>query len=333
VEASSFITNVSGWTQIVDVIMADSAYEYLTIGNFRADGATMLLSNPGGGTGVGTYGSYYYIDDVSLINWPLECADPGNIYSFTYNGHDYEIIKEKKVWGMAASCALERGGHLVHIDNAAENAEMIQQITNGANIPANYTVVNDGGGIAYVWIGATDKNAEGLWLWDGDNDNTGLNFWNGQGTAGNGGGSAAGGLYNNWGCSANGCEPDDYAGQDAAGIALAAWPYGDPGEWNDIDLNNQLYYIVEKESNGIGDAARDSGIQLFPNPAHDMIYLRGNIQQSVIRIFSIDGRELYKQNTGNIETTGISISRLAAGMYFVTISCPGNTVSHRFIKE
>ena len=39
--------------------------------------------------------------------------------------------------------------------------------------------------------------------------------------------------------------------QDGLGLALESWPYGSSnylgseGEWNDIDLLNELYYLVE----------------------------------------------------------------------------------------
>ena len=86
-----------------------------------------------------------------------------------------------------------------------------------------------GGGIAYVWIGATDQQTEGTWLWDGNNDNTGGNFWIGQGTNGSGNGAAVGGAFFYWGGTSTGTpnEPDDYANaQDHAAIGLAGWPSG-----------------------------------------------------------------------------------------------------------
>ena len=98
----------------------------------------------------------------------------------------------------------------------------------------------DGGGGAYVWLGATDRVTENTWLWDGDNDGVGDPFWQGRVD-----GSPVGGLYNNWGR-----EPDDYNGQDAAGICLNRWPLssgslGGTGQWNDVDEYNNLYYLIE----------------------------------------------------------------------------------------
>lgn len=177
-----------------------------------------------------------------------QCASTSNIYSFTYNGKSYEVVKEMKNWTAAAACAVSRGGYLVEINSQAEQDSVYDAIVNGASVTSNYTTVNDGGGIAYVWIGATDKNVEGTWLWDGNDDNSGQNFWTGEGSAGSGTGAAIGGLYNNWGGSTNGSanEPDDFLNnQDGGGIALSNWPFGIAKEWNDISSSNSLYYVIE----------------------------------------------------------------------------------------
>jgi len=181
------------------------------------------------------------------------CASPANIYGFSYDGKNYEVVKEMKTWVNAAACAVERGGYLVHINDQAEQDAIYDAIVNGAAVPPSYTVVPDGGGVAYVWIGATDKQVEVAWLWDGDNNGSGDNFWNGQGTAGTGGGSAVGGAFFNWGGTSTGIpnEPDDFnANQDAAAIALAGWPSGTTmlgiaGEWNDISITNSIYFVIE----------------------------------------------------------------------------------------
>ena len=191
--------------------------------------------------------SLFVLIMVFSINLYCQCASTANIYQFSYNGKNYEIVKGLKTWVNAAACAVERGGYLVHIDDQNEQDTIYDAIINGAGISSTYASVWDGGGVAYVWIGATDINTEGIWLWDGNNDNIGTNFWNGQGIAGTGGGSAVGGAYNNWGNAFGETpnEPDNSGNQDAAGIALEAWPFGTPGEWNDIIITNNLYFIIE----------------------------------------------------------------------------------------
>ena len=76
VMAQGFIADTAAWTAVVDTIIADSAYRYLTIGNFFNDANTPTQMNPGGGMGPGCYGAYYFIDDVSVL-------DLGSVNSIT----------------------------------------------------------------------------------------------------------------------------------------------------------------------------------------------------------------------------------------------------------
>ncbi len=179
-------------------------------------------------------------------------ADHGN-YSFTYNGKKYEIVKDRKTWADAAAYAVKRGAHLAEIKDSGEQNAVYMAFIRETDVSPEYTEVKDGGGIGYFWIGATDKNKEGVWIWDGKNAGGGTVFWLGQGANGKGDGMVVNNAYTNWGGSFNhkANEPDNYAGkQHAAAIGLADWPKGQgnlghAGEWNDIDENNRLYFVIE----------------------------------------------------------------------------------------
>ena len=184
------------------------------------------------------------------------CAGATNIYKFTCNGKNYEIIKEKKTWEDAAKYAVERGGYLVHINNQTEQDSVYNAIINDAGVAIDYADSPDGGMIAYVWIGANDITEEGTWIWDGDNEESGTNFWTGTGSPGN----AVNDAFVNWGRIPEGTphEPDNYSNQDAAGIGLADWPegrghLGNAGEWNDIDVSNEFYFVIEYNKNNQAD--------------------------------------------------------------------------------
>jgi len=169
------------------------------------------------------------------------CVNSDNIYSFTYDGKNYDIIRENKTWLEAADCAVERGGFLAEINDAEENVALFNELTNNASIVNDNTTAADGGGASYVWIGGNDITIEGNWIWDGNNDGTTTQFW--QGTAS---GTVIGGHYNNWGN-----EPDDFGdGQDGLGLSLTEWPLangslGKAGQWNDVSDTNTLYFVVE----------------------------------------------------------------------------------------
>ncbi len=173
---------------------------------------------------------------------------------FKHENKTYELVEQKMNWEDAAQYAKEKGGYLLQIETQAEQQAVYHEIITSGKVQKTYTAVNDGGGIAYVWIGANDKATEGEWKWDGDNDGNGEKFWEGQGANGAGNGKTVDGSYQNWGGNKEQGvtnEPDDFMGkQDAAAFALDAWPkgagfLGSIGEWNDIDETNALYFIIE----------------------------------------------------------------------------------------
>ncbi|MDR1792965.1 MAG: C-type lectin domain-containing protein [Bacteroidales bacterium] len=161
---------------------------------------------------------------------------------FYFEGHSYLIVKQLKTWNDASFDARSRGGYLVQITSQEEQNAVYQGILE-ADLIVDY-VVADGGDVPYIWIGATDKDQEGFWLWDDGKGNI-LPFWLN--------GAPWGNEYNNWGTQ----EPDNYTneelspnGQNAAAIGLESWligpeTYGMKGQWNDINKDNKIYYLVE----------------------------------------------------------------------------------------
>jgi hypothetical protein len=278
---------------------------------------------------------------LPFIKLSAQCAQTANIYTFTYGGHTYEIVKEMKNWTNAAACAIERGGYLVEINDQAEQTLVFSKIQ-AAGISSTYTQVMDGGGTAYIWIGATDKFTEGSWKWDGTNANTGTAFWNGQGVAGAGGGSAVGNAFVNWGGKSTGTinEPDDYGSQqDAAAFALAGWPMGTTmlgigGEWNDIALTNSIYFIIEKNNTGINEINKMDEIELYPNPAIDFIQLK-NIEDknAHIQMLNIQGKIIKNVLLSDVSDNIIETGSFAKGVYFVKITTSEKNYSLKFIKQ
>ena len=250
-----------------------------------------------------------------------QCADTANIYSFVYDGRSYEIVKEMKTWEEAAACAVERGGALVSINDSSEQNAVYDAIVNGAQIPADYTVVYDAGNIAYVWIGATDQSEEGTWLWDTNNDSTGVHFWTGQGENGDGNGTPVENAYTNWGGSSQGIaqEPDDYGTQDHAAIGLQGWPNGTDmlgcaGEWNDILGANNLYYIIEYDYLlGTDHETNQNNFRIFPNPCDGVLKISGDYDK--LQIYDMAGKQIDEYE----KAERINLSGIGTGLYFLQI--------------
>ena len=273
-----------------------------------------------------------------------QCANSSNIYTFNFNGHSYQIVKEMKSWANAAACAVEKGGYLVQIGSQAEQDTIYSRISK-AGISTTYTAVGDGGGTAYIWIGATDKTTEGAWKWDGTNSGVGTAFWNGQGAAGLGGGSSVGSAFINWGGKSAGTiqEPDDYGSiQDAAAIALAGWPAGTTmlgigGEWNDIAPTNTLYYIIEYDFNvGLNEQILDK-IILKPNPisSNNILYIQ-HADNGIEQIIMYDnvGKMVLNSTFQMQSEVEVPLNNLSDGLYFILIKTSNNQfISKKLVIE
>lgn len=186
-------------------------------------------------------------------------------FDFDFDGHNYLLVDENRTWQEAASDASSRqlggaNGHLVIIESAAENQAIFDQLVANISVSEfNNTRAPDGGNGAYVWIAANDLGVEGNWIWDGNGDGVGDQFWQGTGSSG----SAVDGRFSHWGNwpdPNSQWEPDNSQGrQHAGGMGLADWPRGFAGEWNDVRPENRLYYLVEFDTLGLACDLNDSG--------------------------------------------------------------------------
>ena len=155
-----------------------------------------------------------------------------------YGNHQYELVTTAKTWAEASQYAFAQGGHLAYVESSAENSALRDFLL---PLSANFPAVSDGGGARYVWLGGNDIALEGVWRWA---SNTAISG------------------YTNWGSGPLGGEPDNYQGaQDAMAMGLTVWPYpsgglGQAGQWNDINENNKIYFLVEWDGL-IGTTAND----------------------------------------------------------------------------
>ena len=252
------------------------------------------------------------ICSIFIFITSLNYSQAYDFYEFKYADHTYRLFFNSATWEEAAKIAADSCGYLVEINSKEEQNAIYSILTNGhSGLSKEYTSVPDGGGVAYLWIGATDKSEEGSWIWDGDNDGQGQVFWTGQGAAGQADGKPVDALYNNWGGTSKGSvnEPDDYAdNQDAAAMALAPWPknsgaYGDQAEWNDIDKTNRLMFLVEYAYSTTPDKASTPQGNLNVCPGTESTYTTEVLDSTTVYNWNLE-----PQHIGTLEANSNTLT-------------------------
>ena len=151
----------------------------------------------------GKSGAYIYWDEPHLescCHYNCEAGNPieGFVYMGEFEGHHYYCSTEPDYWENANQACNENGGYLVSINSAEENAFLTPKI---------YTVRS-------AFIGLTDRDEEGTFVWS-----------NGDPV-----------VYKNW---YPGQPNNKYGQQDYVELLYN-------GKWNDEYNNRKLEYIMEK---------------------------------------------------------------------------------------
>ncbi|MEM7162646.1 MAG: T9SS type A sorting domain-containing protein [Bacteroidota bacterium] len=264
-----------------------------------------------------------FLNTIALC---AQCYDAANMYSFTYDGHSYRVIKENKSWTEAAECAVLDNGFLVEINDEAEQDALLSELTSNAGIAESNTTNQFG--TAAVWIGGSDAQEEGTWIWDGDNDDIGPQFWLG-GVNGN----PVGGSYSNWGTIPP--EPDNSGGNQHKLTLTIDSDHPNFSKWNDLadNANNTLYYVIEYAtilSNQ--DIFLKEHIEVYPNPSSDFVIIETELDIRTIEVLNGLGQVVLSTMT-NKQLTELNISHLEKGLYFLKVRLEsGESVSFRIVK-
>ncbi len=255
-----------------------------------------------------------------------QCADPLNIYTFTYNGHTYEVVKEIKTWPEAVSCAIERDGYLAEINDEAEQDAIFDELINNADINEGDT--QNQFGTASIWLGGHDAGEEGEWIWDGANSGTGPQFWNGGPN-----GNPVGGSYTNWGISP--AEPDNSGGQDHLTMIIKATATNF-SLWNDLVATNSIYYLIEKDKIlSTSEVELKKNLTIYPNPFTDFIRIENNNAIAIAKatIFDLKGQKIKTVSAQELKDNKIAVTSLSSGMYILNIHFEnGKLLSQKLIK-
>lgn len=153
--------------------------------------------------------------------------------TFSYNGHTYTLSETPKTWLEAQRFAASLNGYLATISSQEENNQILNRML--ASLPSA-PIANDGGGARYLWLGGSDIASEGTWHWI---DDLPISLDD-----------------SHWARGALGREPDNFEQQNALALGLEQWPtpnggIGIAGQWNDLDENNLLFFVIETDKEPI----------------------------------------------------------------------------------
>ncbi len=141
---NSVISDTLNWVQIKGSVIADSAYQYLMIGNFFDDANTTFTNLPPGG---GNY-AYYFVDDVCLSTDSAFVSEFAlGVDHLEFNNEHYQIYPNPTSDHVIIECPAN--SKIVVYDCYGKEVK-IQQI----NIKGKYKIPTDSwkAGIYYMYI-------------------------------------------------------------------------------------------------------------------------------------------------------------------------------------
>ncbi|HYV55611.1 MAG TPA: T9SS type A sorting domain-containing protein, partial [Chitinophagaceae bacterium] len=96
IESDSVITDTSNWVQISGSFIADSLYQYLSIGNFFVDSLTLHFTSDSTASI-----AYYYVDNISVSldtsNDGVEEESKGTIIFFPNPAQSWIVIENRSI--------------------------------------------------------------------------------------------------------------------------------------------------------------------------------------------------------------------------------------------
>lgn len=191
--------------------------------------------------------------------------------TFTYDGHTYRLYygTDMRTWKdafkfAAATSVGNAKGYLAAVNSAEENAAiyavMREVFKSQGYLGGKGSSAHDGGGASYAWLGGNDIATEGEFYWASSTDISAKKFWTGGHD-----GQAVDSAYVNWGSGKRGHEPDNYnSNQDAVAMGAEPWPLrnggiGVGGQWNDINQENVIAFVVEYDTASTDPSPADPG--------------------------------------------------------------------------
>ncbi len=163
-------------------------------------------------TGTSMMNSLGYVQNAAV-----SCTGLGNVsYNDPASGNCYYRVDVNVDWPTAKSACEANGGYLAVVDSLTEKNIIVANMISAT--PS--------------WVGATDSDTEGKWVWTGG-ELKGIQFWQGNNAAN--GGTAINGAYSNW-----------LSGEPGVGTSDTEDCMVHGNTWNDISCTTLRTYICEK---------------------------------------------------------------------------------------
>ena len=139
--SNNFVDDVTNWVLISDTIVAQDDYSSITIGNFNDDNSTNTMSNPTSSGAVGTYGAFYFVDDIrieeinsigindiqndelriypTIVTDILNLSIPLDSWVRIYNSHGQLMFSQHMMHGLKEinTSSLSKGIYFVSVQN------------------------------------------------------------------------------------------------------------------------------------------------------------------------------------------------------------------------
>lgn len=93
----------------------------------------------------------------------------------------------------------------------------------------------------------------------------------------------------------------------------------------------RLYVTISEKPTGLGMTTADVSVQVFPNPATDVLYLRIDEPLQEIRVYDIAGRLLMSEQPHGLQEVTLPVSSLPCGIYQLYVRTDRSIAVQRII--
>lgn len=99
--------------------------------------------------------------------------------------------------------------------------------------------------------------------------------------------------------------------------------------YNDCHVDSTSLTVTTDD---VGIKNDNLSFEIYPNPANDLVYIKGALDNSKIEVLNLLGQVVYSTTTSNQLTT-LSMSNFSSGTYFIRITQDGNSLTQKLIVK